>query len=466
MLKPALSALMIAGLVQPLAMGDDSGSHSHRLPRPADSSPVTSSTSVLPPVAPGLDAPAAAPDDGESGSSAPNRDDLKATLDVLNKEAGHAPDAGAVSPSKSRLLQGAIDQFGSAKQQAFNVGLGILSKPASSGSFPATIFRLLQDSKAEKAGVRAGDVITKEVADGDSVHLTLQRAQKTLQVTIKTTGMFDLQDATNVAMKPPLQAGATRVSLGGGPTSVQLKGVVEHLRDHDVVLILDMSGSMTTRDCQGLSRWDWVGNQSNELAMAAQQASSDLTVMLFSSGFQVLEHVNPAMIPMIFSRVRPGGGTVLGAPLHATFSHYFGARSANPNVKPLIVVVITDGLPGDFGSVRQELVDAANATRRDGEVSVTLLLVNGHLSGNRLMEELDSQLGTQRDIVNLVEFDQVLRLGVKESLSEALSGRHMQNVPLSSPMAYPYGTGIGGLLNGLMGPRGMGGNQFGVRNYP
>ncbi|HEY9681231.1 MAG TPA: VWA domain-containing protein [Oculatellaceae cyanobacterium] len=458
MLKPVLSASLLVALMQTAALANgeldsrllayDPGSSSHRLPRPTD--PNSGGGAAVTPA-----------DDSESVSPAPNQDDLRATLDGLNKEAGSVPvNSNAMSGApKSRLLQGSIDQYGEAKQQAFNVDLGILAKREGTAPLPAKIFRVLPDSKAESASVRAGDMLLKEVVDSNSVHLTLQRAQKTLQITIKTAGMFDM-------LEQPTAASATRVSLSAGTTSVQLKGVVEHLRDHDVVLILDMSGSMTTRDCQGLSRWDWVGTQSNELAMAAQQASSDLTVMLFSSGFQVLEHVNPAMIPLIFSRVHPGGGTALGAPLNATFLHYFGARNSNPSVKPLIVVVITDGLPGDFGNVRQELIDAANATKRDGEVSVTFLLVNGHLSGNRLMEELDSQLGTQRDIVNLVEFDQVLRLGVKESLADALSGRHLQNVPLSAPSGYPYGTGIGGLLNGLMGPRGLGGNPYGVKNYP
>jgi hypothetical protein len=60
------------------------------------------------------------------------------------------------------------------------------------------------------------------------------------------------------------------------------------------------------------------------------------------------------------------------------------------------------------------------------------MLINGQLSGNRQMEMLDSQLGTQRDIVNLVEFDQVLQVGVKQALYEALSGRQLRNVPLSA----------------------------------
>jgi hypothetical protein len=78
------------------------------------------------------------------------------------------------------------------------------------------------------------------------------------------------------------------------------------------------------------------------------------------------------------------------------------------------------------------------------------------------MEMLDSQLNTQRDIVNLVEFDQVLQLGVKQALFEALSGRQLRNVPLSNPLMDPM-MGLGPLMGGHNSPfrgfRGMPGIQ-------
>ena len=461
--KLAAAALLIILTVPtnaPLAFAYDSGS-GHRLSRPESddksggsvaSAANNNGTSI------GTDV--------EESSAAVNQDELKSKIETWRKEAAAQDSDPATAPAPpKRVLQGSIDQYGEAKQQAFNIGLGIVARREFEASFPANIFKVLDGSKALAAGVRVGDRILKETLDKNVVHMTLKRAQRTIEVTINTGGsaMFDLgadQPALNVgAAHTTLQAGASRSSLNGGTTAVKLNAnananVVEQMRDHDVVMIIDMSGSMTTRDCQGLSRWDWVGRQSNELALAAQQASSDLSVMLFSSGFQVMDHVSPSLIPLIFQRVHPGGGTILGAPLDMALTRYFAARDANPNVKPLIITIITDGFPGDYPSVRQALVNAANATKRDGEVSITFLLIGGEVSGNRRMEELDSQLGTQRDIVNLVEFDQVLHLGVKQALSEALSGRTLQNVPLSSPGFNSFG--FGGLLNGRRGFPGNG----------
>jgi Mg-chelatase subunit ChlD len=485
----------------------------------------SSSPSTMPSTAPSHE-------EEETSSSKSSLDDLRNQLEGIKREAATkssvmpkvAPDISASANSndsqasqpagsKNKLLQGSIDQYGEAKQQAFNIGLGIVAKHESDPKLMPQIIRVLPASSAEQAGVHAGDRLLKETMDRDVVHLSLQRNSKVIEISIKTGGaaMFDLNTSTAGPLmasvgKSSLRAGTTGNTLMGGATAVKLKSnVVEQMRDHDVVMILDMSGSMQTHDCQGLSRWDWVGSQSNQLAMAAQQASSDLTVMLFSSGYQVMEHASPSLIPMIFQRVRPIGGTMLSPPLDDALNRYFNARQSNPNTKPLIIAIITDGLPNDYGQVAQRIIDAANATRTDGEISITFMLINGQLSGNRQMEMLDSQLGTQRDIVNLVEFDQVLQLGVKQALFEALSGRQLRNVPISagrSPFDAMFNPrsgrmpgmglpGIGGpIMNGLQNlfPGGMspsysgsqrGGNGYGsnsnyngnynhggVQNYP
>ena len=408
----------------------------------------------------------------ETPASQSSLNDLRKQLEGMQREASAtqksapapkvAPDNSAPAKpgdtqsapidTKNKLLHGSIDQYGEAKQQAFNIGLGMVVKHESDPNLTPQIIRVLPASPAEQGGVHANDRVLKETMDDDLVHLSLQRSGKVIQITLRTGGkaMFDLgpltasagQNALQTgASKSALQAGTTKSALHSGTSSAQLKSnVVEQMRDHDVVMILDMSGSMQTRDCQGLSRWDWVGSQSNDLAVAAEKAASDITVLLFSTGYQLMEHASPSLIPMIFQQVRPYGGTNLSLPLGDALDRYFDARRSNPKVKPLIITIITDGFPNDYDQVRQQIINAANNTTRDGEISITFMLINGQLSGNPQMEQLDSQLGTQRDIVNLVEFDQVLHLGVKQALFEALSGRQLKNVPLSGPM-YQRGNG-------------------------
>jgi Mg-chelatase subunit ChlD len=222
--------------------------------------------------------------------------------------------------------------------------------------------------------------------------------------------------------------GNNRLSARAANNPLEAK-IVEQLRDHQVVLIIDESGSMGTQDCQGTTRWNWVARQSGKLAQAAKEACSDLSIILFSSGYQPMWHVNPDSIQAIFSRLGPGGGTELSAPLNAVFDRYFKSRALNPDTKPLIVVVITDGYPQDRGRVVDTIAEAANATTHDGEIVVNFFLVDGSLSGSSWWEGLNSRLHARRDIVNLVEYFQLLRRGVVGALSEALKDNLVEAPP-------------------------------------
>ncbi|MDR3615443.1 MAG: VWA domain-containing protein [Candidatus Obscuribacterales bacterium] len=313
-------------------------------------------------------------------------------------------------------------------------------------------------TKALTAGVSKYDMTTGAENSGligNTNNWGLQGAAQNATLSGGTSGMGLQGNAVNTGFMGGgrvgvMPAAPANNAINAAASTVNLKAdIVEQMKDHDVVLILDKSGSMSARDCMGLSRWDWVGKQSNKLAQAAQEASSELTLILFSSDFRVFEHVNPATLPNVFRQVGPGGGTVLGGPLDIAFKHYFNSRAANPNVKPLIIVIITDGLPSDFFEVRQRIVEAANATVRDGEISITIMLI-GMRSGAGIMEELDSGLNTRRDIVNLVEFDRVLNQGVKSALSDALSGRQMKNVPHSGFGMNSPAYGLNGLLQNLL----------------
>jgi hypothetical protein len=244
----------------------------------------------------------------------------------------------------------------------------------------------------------------------------------------------------------------------------------EQMRDHDVCILIDKSTSMLERDCPGdLSRWEWCQQQSRELAQACAQASSNLTVSLFSSDYSIYEHVQPAIIPAIFSANKPWSGTKLGPPLTAILTGYFKERSVNPHTKPLIIAVITDGCPKDMDDVEHVIKDAANNTVKEGEISISFLVI-GH-DGADKMEYLDGGLisnGAKRDIVNLIQFDNLKRLGTGQALAMALSGRTFRNAPHSAgsnnnnmfrtqnPNQNPYGGmppnmngGVGGLLKAL-----------------
>jgi len=335
---------------------------------------------------------------------------------------------GASAQSKHKVLQGGVDRSLNMQQQPFDL------------SSAQSALRGLTDQNPLSTGV----------------------------------GQTDLRGSANQraldanASDGALRAGAARPALSAGTASTRIRGAVEQFRDHDVCLIIDRSSSMSDRDCPGgLSRWDWCARQSNELAQAAQMAASNLTLMVFSGQYDVYEHVSPMLIPRIFTADHPHGTTMLSLPLGDALGRYFATRQQTGTAKPLIIAIITDGLPWDFGAVESTIINAANNTNRDGEVSITFMLIGEKWNGLRRMEELDSDLvhmGAKRDIVNLVEFDAIMQLGAKQALAEALSGRQLRNNIASGPrlpfdMDGPVSGGGGSLkslLNGLQTLQNMG----------
>jgi hypothetical protein len=279
-------------------------------------------------------------------------------------------------------------------------------------------------------------------------------------------GNLNTMGATSAPLLPMRGNLANQAPLiSGMQNSAFNMTAADQMRNHDVCILIDKSSSMLERDCPGdLSRWEWCQQQSRDLAQACAQASSNLTVALFSSDYTIYEHVRPNLIPAIFSANKPWNGTKLAPPLTAMLTGYFKERSINPHARPLIVAVITDGCPKDMGDVEHTIIDAANNTVKDGEISISFLVIG--TQGADKMEYLDAGLvprGAKRDIVNLIQFNNLKRLGTGQALAMALSGRTFRNAPHSNQqsknmfydrnqnMAMPNGNaaGIGGLFKAL-----------------
>jgi hypothetical protein len=279
------------------------------------------------------------------------------------------------------------------------------------------------------------------------------------------SGNLNAMGATSAPLLPMRGNLADRAPLTTGMSNSNFNmTAADQMRNHDVCILIDKSSSMLERDCPGdLSRWEWCQQQSRGLAQACAQAASNLTVALFSSDYTIYEHVQPGIIPAIFAANKPWNGTKLAPPLTAMLTGYFKERSINPHARPLIVAVITDGCPKDMNDVEHVIIDAANNTVKEGEISISFLVIG--TQGADKMEYLDSGLvsrGAKHDIVNLIQFNNLKRLGTAQALAMALSGRTFRNAPHSnSPLNMFYSqnqnmampntgsAGLGGLFKAL-----------------
>jgi Mg-chelatase subunit ChlD len=239
-----------------------------------------------------------------------------------------------------------------------------------------------------------------------------------------------------------IKGGVEQETEPGSLTQVQL----HKLAAHDIILLIDKSGSMATPDCpisgsSGLksilpslilggspqnSRWNWCRQQINQMSAQTQQIlPAGFTVLLFDSGYHLFPHVTTNNLTNIFAANNPGGSTNLTLPLSQVFNDYFKRQKLSKvKIKPLLVGIITDGCPNDPHAVKKMLVDLTHSLKDANEITIVFFLIGGHDSqGEKFARDLTEKLvsaGAAFDIVKAVPFDQVQKHGLASALADNL----------------------------------------------
>ena len=286
--------------------------------------------------------------------------------------------------------------------------------------------------------------VQTSVMDGSADTNNFQGGADRLRGGVNSPGGLDSQIPSiggNLS-RPNLNTGTSKSDLNGGLNETQL----QRLAAHDLVLIIDRSASMNTQDCpvSGLgrvggtimgmllgsagmvSRWQWCRDQTMNLAEQTRFVSSKgLSVVLFSTNFEVHSRVSVNDIPDIFRQVAPHGTTNLTEPLRITINDFFRRQTeTRGNVKPLAIAIITDGLPANEANVCKVLVDTTNQMRNPRDIKVTVFLIgNSALNGQAFVNEIERNLpkyGGKFNIVKSVSFWNLMKVGLSRALADAL----------------------------------------------
>jgi len=221
---------------------------------------------------------------------------------------------------------------------------------------------------------------------------------------------------------PPLKAGVNTDHF-----ALQASAAMRLLSKYNVELLVDRSQSMGQHDCpDGLSRWQWCGEQAASLAEAINPlVPQGLTIVPFATEYDVFENASARNIQYLFNNMQLQSGTRLFEPMAEQFDTYFANKS--PNKKPLLVVVITDGVPVPKVEpvlVRNELVAASNRLKNPHDVTVVFCQIGCQdAKGQAYLEDLDQNLGqygARYDIVHTIPFDSLQQYGLGPSLAAAL----------------------------------------------
>jgi hypothetical protein len=229
-----------------------------------------------------------------------------------------------------------------------------------------------------------------------------------------------------------------------GLTEVQLR----RLAAHDIVLLVDKSGSMGRTDCklpelgmssvftrfspgpsgEFMSRWNWCLEQTTRMSNQTQQAIPEgFSVLLFDSHYAIYPHVDSKQLVDIFAKNTPIGGTELTAPLVATFEDYFRRKQLAKNkVKPLVVGIITDGGPENPQAVRKVIVSTIFRMHHQSEITVVFFLIGGKVTGGEAFIDYITisaiaAEGAPFNIVKAVSFEELQRIGLARALADNLN---------------------------------------------
>ncbi len=228
------------------------------------------------------------------------------------------------------------------------------------------------------------------------------------------------------------------------------------LGQHDVTLLIDKSGSMDTRDCPSpsksgkfaqylniplmltigtnpfeITRWHWCQIQTMHFAdISKNYLDNGMTVVLFSSTYKVFQNVHFNDIETIFQVNKPSGGTNTTAALVSVIRHYFESRQNNPDTKPIVIAIITDGVPDNPITLKEAIIEATFRMRNPNEISIAFLQIGGSFFGYNYLKELDFGLmaqGAKYDIVSVKTFGELTKIGLARGFIDAIEDNQKAN---------------------------------------
>jgi hypothetical protein len=312
-------------------------------------------------------------------------------------------------------------------------------------------------SSAYYGGVLAGDIV-KDLhrLDANNFALSFERSRKLFQVNLRllsgqTTDQGPLkanvnhQDLANSAEIKAAKAklgtestnfkgdvhktnlaSASQKLLIPGSISMQDKEPVKKLLLFDIELIIDITGSMAWIDGTGdLTKFQWCHKQVSNLAQLLEPYSKTMAITTFNTEHQTMEGCTAKKVEDIYATVEPKGGTDLVDPLvdrlnAALVKHKHTGR-------PVLIVVITDGLPNvpsDPRLVNQALIDFTRQMSDPDEVVVTVLQIGDTFEGRDFCIDLADNLvneGAKYDIVDTKTFAELKQEGLVKAMVDAVT---------------------------------------------
>lgn len=183
------------------------------------------------------------------------------------------------------------------------------------------------------------------------------------------------------------------------------------IENRDYTLIVDKSGSMSTADCAGRTRWEAAQEGAEALARKCATLDPDgITLYTYSSGFKRYDNTTPEKVSQIFAENDPFGGTATASVLSDAFKHWAERKKAGQLKGGETILVITDGEPDDRQAVSRVIKEVTGQMDADAELAVSFIQVGKDAAAKTFLQHLDDGLkaeGAKFDIVDTKTYDEI-----------------------------------------------------------
>lgn len=178
------------------------------------------------------------------------------------------------------------------------------------------------------------------------------------------------------------------------------------VKGHNVIVGVDRSGSMDTRDCDGTTRYQFLHEKLSTFVGAAVEsaAGNQVTALFFSNGVHEFVLKSEADTEAAFKKSPTGGGTQTDKVLEAAFK----LAQKTPGI-PAMFFLVTDGYPDSEKLVDKEIVSITQRIKAPEDFRIMILTVGQRTDElEAWLEHLDSDLdGALFDIVGLNNLQEV-----------------------------------------------------------
>ena len=158
------------------------------------------------------------------------------------------------------------------------------------------------------------------------------------------------------------------------------------LTEYDFIAVVDASGSMTTEDVKGRSRWDSVQETLGMFCRDTNKLDSDGIGLVIFNGVDIKVHdgVTPDKLDAAFASMRP--------------------VSSTPLYEALQEALKLAGKSDKKDAVKKLIIDTANQQENDDDLTILFVQVGSDSAATAWLKSLDDDLkaqGAQHDIVDV-----------------------------------------------------------------